>query len=757
MIAIVNGVGVGPVCPVATISNPNPSAIFSPRTSDFLGYFGQLSAGGEAPPNCWEGATAQGFGTHVSSSGKNTNALIRSAGNGKINASVTGVAAPAGTILPTTGVTLTPCGDTDNNLTDFPPIANGLKGQINWVLHNGQQILTKATTTTLNAPADYTPVPCASLNPAGPTVIAAFSQPTIAQGAGGGSVTDTLTITVTPSTNPTSTLFNVNVDLSGVAGASTTAPLTPSSIGVPDTFGNITFQELITIPTTTVGTFTFPVTVLDDAYRAAVNANNSTPLNAIVMVGSACQVPVATAQTLQLGWNAPHAITLAGQVGQNCNSSDTLTYAVQSQPLNGTLSLASGNSITYTPNAGFSGLDSFTYNLTDTSNSAGPLTGPIATVGLVVSASGVTPVLTLTCPAATYDTSFHGCTTTLTPFVAGTTTVTYNGSPTAPSAAGSYPVTANFVSTASSTQNTSATGQLVISQATPTLKLLCPTLPFTGSPQGCTTSVADVGTAAPAGGTISITYNGSSTPPTNGATYTVLASFTSADPNYANATATSSLTIYEPLVTITANSQTITYGGALPTFTYTVSPSIPLQTNPVCTSSTTGASNVGIYAGAITCSGAAKIGVLFTYVAGSMTVLPAAATVTANNQTMVAGAVVPALTYTTTPASLTFTTTPKCTTTATSSSPAGTYPISCAGAVASNYNLTYVAGTMTISVAPTTPNSIPTITSMLPMSATAGAAANVVLTVTGGSFVSGATSSLEWLDTGNNLRECPPS
>ncbi len=639
--------------------------------------------------------------------------------------------------MPTTGVTLTPCGDTDNNLTDFAPIANGLRGQINWVLHNSQQILTKATTTTLNLPANYTPAACPSLNTAGPTVTAAFSQPSVGQGAGDGSVTETLTVTVTPSSSPTSTLFNVNVDLSGVAGATTTTPLTPASIGVPDGHGNLNFQEQIAIPTTTVGTLTFPITVMDDAYRGGVNANSATPLNAIVTVGSACQMPVATAQTLQLGWNSLDTISLAGQVGQNCNSGDTLTYAIQSQPLNGTLSVVSGNSVTYTPNSGFSGLDSFTFNLTDTSNSAGPLTGAVATVNLVVSATGITPVLTMTCPAVTYDSNSHGCTAALTPFVAGATNIRYNGSATVPKAAGSYPVSGSFVSSGSSAQNASATGVLVISQATPTLSVLCPSLSFTGSPQGCTASVAGIGSAVPSGA-IGITYNGSSTPPTNGGTYAVLASFTSSDPNYTNATVTSSLTINEPSVTITANNQTVTYGGALPTFTYAVSPSIPLQTYPVCTSSATGASSVGAYAGAITCSGAAKVGVLFTYVPGSMTVLPAAATVTANNQTMVAGAAVPTLTYSTTPSGLTFTTAPKCTTTATSSSPAGTYPISCAGAVASNYNLSYAGGTMTVSVAPTNPNNIPTIASMSPMSATTGSA-NVVLTVTGGGFVSGAT------------------
>jgi MBG domain (YGX type)/Bacterial Ig domain/MBG domain len=449
---------------------------------------------------------------------------------------------------------------------------------------------------------------------------------------------------------------------------------------------------------------------------------------------------VATTQTVQLGWNSPQLIALAGAVGQNCNSSDTLTYAIQSQPLHGTLSVLSGNSVTYTPNSGFSGLDSFTFNLTDTTNST-PLSGAVATVNLVVSATGVTPTLSLSCPAVTYDLNPHGCATALTPFVAGTTTISYNGSPAAPAAAGSYPISANFVSSGSSSQNASATGVLVISQATPTLTVLCPAVPFTGSPQGCTASATGIGTTAAVSGTISIIYNGSSTPPTNGGTYAALASFASGDPNYANTTATSSLTINEPLVTITANSQTMTFGAALPSFTYTVSPSIPLQQYPVCTSSATGASNVGTYAGAITCSGAAKVGVLFAYVAGSMTVQPAAATVTANNQTMVAGATVPTLTYANT-SGLTFTTAPACTTTATSSSPAGTYPISCAGAVTSNYNVTYVGGIMTVSVAPTTPNNVPMVANLSPMTAAAAGSANLTLTVTGGSFVSG--SSVLW-------------
>ena len=82
-------------------------------------------------------------------------------------------------------------------------------------------------------------------------------------------------------------------------------------------------------------------------------------------------------------------------------------------------------------------------------------------------------------------------------------------------------------------------------------------------------------------------------------------------------------------------------------------------------------------------------------------------TVTADDQSATYGSALPALTasYTglvngDTAASLT--TPPTCTTTATASSPAGTYPITCTGAVDTNYAITDAAGTLTIGRAPLT-------------------------------------------------------
>ncbi|MFZ1087475.1 MAG: MBG domain-containing protein, partial [Terracidiphilus sp.] len=56
---------------------------------------------------------------------------------------------------------------------------------------------------------------------------------------------------------------------------------------------------------------------------------------------------------------------------------------------------------------------------------------------------------------------------------------------------------------------------------------------------------------------------------------------------------------------------------------------------------------------------------------------------------------VPALIYTLSPA-VTPTTNPTCTTAATSSSPAGSYPITCSGAALSGYTFSYTPGTLTV-------------------------------------------------------------
>jgi MBG domain (YGX type)/Abnormal spindle-like microcephaly-assoc'd, ASPM-SPD-2-Hydin len=119
----------------------------------------------------------------------------------------------------------------------------------------------------------------------------------------------------------------------------------------------------------------------------------------------------------------------------------------------------------------------------------------------------------------------------------------------------------------------------------------------------------------------------------------------------------------------------------------------------VCTTTATPASPVGNYP--INCSGQTSTNYTITYVPGTLAVTPAPLTVTANNATRVVGAANPTFTVTytgfrngDTAASLGGTL--SCTTTATVTSPAGTYPITCSGQTSTNYTITYVPGTLTV-------------------------------------------------------------
>ena len=111
----------------------------------------------------------------------------------------------------------------------------------------------------------------------------------------------------------------------------------------------------------------------------------------------------------------------------------------------------------------------------------------------------------------------------------------------------------------------------------------------------------------------------------------------------------------------------------------------------------------------------------------SLTVAPAPLSITASSPAMTYGGAVPATTPTysgfvngDTAASLT--TAPSCSTAATSSSPPGTYPATCTGAVDADYAVSYVAGTVTVTAAPAfvavpTPSATTTTTTSPPAAA----------------------------------------
>jgi len=210
---------------------------------------------------------------------------------------------------------------------------------------------------------------------------------------------------------------------------------------------------------------------------------------------------------------------------------------------------------------------------------------------------------------------------------------------------------------------------------------------------------------------VTITYGTGSAATAGVATYTgsVVASaatggtFTAS--NYNISYTAGNITVTGLTLTITVTSTSKVYGAANPTFAVTYAGFVgtdniaTLTTAPTITSTAVATSPVGTYP--ITASGAAIPNYAIVYVAGTLTVNKAPLTITADNKTKTYNTANPTLTATytgfagtDTQASLT--TLPTLTTTATTTSLPGSYPISISGAVATNYNITMVAGTLTV-------------------------------------------------------------
>ena len=132
--------------------------------------------------------------------------------------------------------------------------------------------------------------------------------------------------------------------------------------------------------------------------------------------------------------------------------------------------------------------------------------------------------------------------------VDGTFSFTYNGSPTPPTNAGAYNLVASFTSNDPNYVNTIAAGTFYIDPATPTLSVSGGgTITYDGMPHPISATVVGVDGVTPVGN-LSFTYNGSPSAPVNAGTYTAVATFTSADPNYSGATASTTIVIPDPTI-----------------------------------------------------------------------------------------------------------------------------------------------------------------------------------------------------------------
>ncbi len=167
------------------------------------------------------------------------------------------------------------------------------------------------------------------------------------------------------------------------------------------------------------------------------------------------------------------------------------------------------------------------------------------------------------------------------------------------------------------------------------------------------------------------------------------------------------LTVNPALLTVTADSKSMTYGGTVPALTYTYSGLVSTDTSASFSgglaTNATSSSNVGGYSitqGDLAATGNYTVG---TFNTSTLTVTPALLTVTATAASMTYGGTVPALTYTYSGLANSDTTASfsgALTTNATSSSPVGGYGIS-QGTLAATGNYTIGAfNTATLTVTP---------------------------------------------------------
>jgi hypothetical protein len=325
----------------------------------------------------------------------------------------------------------------------------------------------------------------------------------------------------------------------------------------------------------------------------------------------------------------------------------------------------------------------------------------VSPAALTVTAASTTSVYGASVPTltASYSGFVNGDTaSSLTAPPALTTTATLA------SPVGSYAITASGAASPNYTISY-ANGTLTVNPAALTItaanasKLYGAALPaltasYSGFVNGDTASsltapptLTTVASSASAVGSYAITVSGAASP-----NYTI---------NYASGT----LTVGPAGLTITAADASKPYGAPLPTLTASYSGFVngdaasSLTAPPTLTTVATSASAVGSYA--ITAGGAASPNYTISYANGTLTVNPAALTITADNASKLYGAAVPALTASyggfvngDTPSSLTEP--PFLTTTATAASPVGSYPITVSSAASPNYSMNFVSGTLTI-------------------------------------------------------------
>jgi YVTN family beta-propeller protein len=258
-----------------------------------------------------------------------------------------------------------------------------------------------------------------------------------------------------------------------------------------------------------------------------------------------------------------------------------------------------------------------------------PLVGSIAAYSFLVAPKLplAMPVLTVNGGTFVYNGKPHTATCKATGIgavaVSGTCSFTYNGNTNAPTEAGTYIVVAVFSSKNGSYTSAEAAGTLTINPALPIVKVTGTPVVYNGLGQSATCTATGVGETVIAG-SCQFTFDGSTSLPINVGTYSVTASFTSADADYENASGSGIFRITPAPVTITANNAIFVQGFTFPTLSVSYTGLVDGQTaaelQGTLKITTTGKTTSPLGTYPITASGLTSTNYKITYVKGTLTV-----------------------------------------------------------------------------------------------------------------------------------------
>jgi uncharacterized membrane protein len=430
------------------------------------------------------------------------------------------------------------------------------------------------------------------------------------------------------------------------------------------------------------------------------------------------QPPTANNQSVTTAEGPPLALKLTGSDPNT--PALPLTYVVTSGPAHGTLTGTTPN-LTYTPNAGYFGLDSFTYQANNpylTSNTAtvsiDVIAPPTASNSSVSVAENTAQTIPLTAsdpnsPAQplTYIITSNPAHGTLSA-VSGNTVI--------------YTPSANFFGPDSfqfKVNNGTSDSQV----ATLLLTVLQPTLTVTVSPAtrvygqanptftDTITGFVNGDNAGVVSGSASLATSATASSGVGNYTITAAQGSLSAA-NYTFAFVNGTLSVTPAILTVTANDASKVYGAANPSFSDTITGFVNGDTSGVIsgsaslTTAATASSGVGTYTIAAAQGSLSAANYTFTFGNGTLTITPAILTVTADDKSKVYGTANPALTDSITgfvngDGSSVVGGSASLTTSATASSGVGSYSITTAlGSLsAANYTFAFVNGTLTVTPA----------------------------------------------------------